>query len=86
MQVNGFVIGISGGVDSAVTSTLCAKRTASIMCAHTSSTKSCTRGREHIQQLKIFPVSSIEADLSSVFDTFTTVVPEIEDTAKLHAC
>jgi NAD+ synthase len=27
MQVNGFVIGISGGVDSAVTSTLCAQTT-----------------------------------------------------------
>jgi hypothetical protein len=28
----------------------------------------------------------IEADLSSVFDTFTTVVPEIEDATSFSTC
>ncbi|MFV8363266.1 NAD(+) synthase [Flavobacterium sp. ZT3P35] len=88
-KVNGFVIGISGGVDSAVTSTLCAQTGLQVLCVEMpihQAQSHVTRGREHIQQLKNrFPnVSSIEADLSSVFDTFTTVVPEIEDTAKLN--
>lgn len=88
-KVNGFVIGISGGVDSAVTSTLCAQTGLQVLCVEMpihQAQSHVTRGREHIQQLKNrFPnVSSIEADVSSVFDTFTTVVPEIEDIAKLN--
>ena len=88
-KVNGYVIGISGGVDSAVTSTLCAQTGLQVLCVEMpihQAQSHVTRGREHIQQLKNrFPnVSSIEADLSIVFDTFKTVVPEIEDTAKLH--
>ena len=31
-KVNGFVIGISGGIDSAVTSTLCAQNSQSSLC------------------------------------------------------
>ena len=31
-KVNGFVIGVSGGIDSAVTSTLCAKTGFSLLC------------------------------------------------------
>ena len=31
-KVNGFVIGISGGIDSAVTSTLCAKTGFPVLC------------------------------------------------------
>nr|WP_309758033.1 NAD(+) synthase [Flavobacterium sp.] len=88
-KVNGFVIGISGGVDSAVTSTLCAQTGLQVLCVEMpihQAQSHVTRGREHIQQLKNrFPnISSIEADVSSVFDTFTTVVPEIEDIAKLN--
>ncbi len=88
-KVNGFVIGISGGVDSAVTSTLCAQTGLHVLCVEMpihQVQSHVTRGREHIAQLKNrFPnVSSIEADLSTVFDTFKTIVPEIEHTAKLH--
>lgn len=88
-KVNGYVIGISGGVDSAVTSTLCAQTGLQVLCVEMpihQAQSHVTRGREHIKQLKNrFPnVSSIEADLSTVFDTFKNVVPEIEDTAKLH--
>lgn len=88
-KVNGFVIGISGGVDSAVTSTLCAQTGLKVLCVEMpihQAQSHVTRGREHIEQLKKrFPnVSSIEADLTSVFETFKTVVPEVSDTTKLH--
>ena len=88
-KVNGFVIGISGGVDSAVTSTLCAQTGLKVLCVEMpihQAQSHVTRGREHIEQLKKrFPnVSSIEADLTSVFETFKTVVPDVTDTAKLH--
>jgi NAD+ synthase len=88
-KVNGFVIGVSGGVDSAVTSTLCAQTGLKVLCVEMpihQAQSHVTRGREHIEQLKKrFPnVSSIEADLTSVFETFKTVVPDVSDTAKLH--
>lgn len=88
-KVNGFVIGISGGVDSAVTSTLCAQTGLKTLCVEMpihQAKSHVTRGREHIEQLKNrFPnVSSIEADLTSVFETFKTVVPDVTDTATLH--
>jgi NAD+ synthase len=88
-KVNGFVIGISGGVDSAVTSTLCAQTGLKVLCVEMpihQAQSHVTRGREHIEQLKKrFPnVSSIEADLTSVFETFKTVVPDASDTDKLH--
>ena len=88
-KVNGFVIGISGGVDSAVTSTLCAQTGLKVLCVEMpihQAQSHVTRGREHIEQLKKrFPnVSSIEADLTSVFETFKTVVPDVTDSAKLH--
>jgi NAD+ synthase len=88
-KVNGFVIGVSGGVDSAVTSTLCAQTGLKVLCVEMpihQAQSHVTRGREHIEQLKKrFPnVSSIEADLTSVFETFKTVVPDVSDSAKLH--
>jgi NAD+ synthase len=88
-KVNGFVIGISGGVDSAVTSTLCAQTGLQVLCVEMpihQAQSHVTRGREHIEQLKArFPnVSSIEADLTSVFETFKTIVPNVEDTTKLQ--
>ena len=54
-KVNGFVIGISGGVDSAVTSTLCAQTGLKVLCVempihqHESQVN---RGKEHIEQLQ----------------------------------
>jgi len=87
-KTNGFVIGISGGVDSAVTSTLCAQTGLTTLCVempiHQDSTQ-VSRGREHIEQLKKrFPnVKNVEADLTSVFEIFKTVVPTSDDTIKL---
>jgi NAD+ synthase len=88
-KVNGFVIGISGGVDSAVTSTLCAQTGLQVLCVEMpihQPHSHVTRGREHIEQLKNrFPnVTNIEADLTSVFENFKKIVPDNVDTHKLH--
>ncbi|QKJ62610.1 NAD(+) synthase [Flavobacterium sp. M31R6] len=88
-KVNGFVIGISGGVDSAVTSTLCAQTGLKVLCVEMpihQAHSHVTRGREHIEQLKkqYSNVSSIEADLTSVFEDFKKQVPETSDEHKLH--
>jgi NAD+ synthase len=88
-KVNGFVIGISGGVDSAVTSTLCAQTGLKVICVempihqHASHV---SRGREHIEQLKKrFPnVTDVKTDLTSVFETFKNTVPSDFEESKLH--
>ncbi|WP_121924059.1 NAD(+) synthase [Flavobacterium weaverense] len=88
-KVNGFVIGISGGVDSAVTSHLCAQTGLQVLCVEMpihQAQSHVTRGREHIEQLKEkFPnVSSVEADLTATFETFKTAIPVSKDAAKLN--
>ena len=88
-KVNGFVIGISGGVDSAVTSTLCAQTGLKVLCVEMpihQAASHVTRAREHIEQLKQrFPnVISIEADLTNLFETFKNAVPDDSDTAQVH--
>lgn len=87
-RVNGFVIGISGGVDSAVTSSLCAQTGLLTLCVEMpihQDPNQVNRGREHIEQLKKrFPnVQSIEANLTDVFETFKKNVPHSSDTTKL---
>jgi NAD+ synthase len=87
-NVKGFVIGISGGVDSAVTSTLCAETGMDVLCVempihqHESHV---SRGREHIDQLKKrFPnVTNTQADLTAVFETFKKEVPTDFEESKL---
>jgi len=54
-KVNGFVVGISGGVDSAVTSSLCAQTGMSVLCVEMpihQAESHVSRAREHIEQLK----------------------------------
>jgi NAD+ synthase len=88
-RTNGFVIGISGGVDSAVTSSLCAQTGLPTLCVempiHQSEIQ-INRGREHIEQLKkkYSNVASIEANLTTVFDTFKQIVPECESATQLQ--
>ncbi|MEO6174178.1 MAG: NAD(+) synthase [Flavobacterium circumlabens] len=87
-KVNGFVIGISGGVDSAVTSTLCAQTGLQVLCVEMpihQAENQVSRGREHIEQLKKrFPnVSSTQTDLTAVFEAFKTSVPKTDDDAKV---
>ncbi|HQZ23978.1 MAG TPA: NAD(+) synthase [Flavobacterium sp.] len=88
-KVNGFVVGISGGVDSAVTSTLCAQTGMTVLCVEMpihQAPSHVSRGREHIEQLKKrFPnVSTIEADLTTVFENFKTIVPVVDDLDKVN--
>jgi NAD+ synthase len=88
-KVNGFVIGISGGVDSAVTSTLCAQTGLPTLCVEMpihQAASQVNRGKEHIEQLKKrFPnVSNSEADLTTTFETFKTTIPSTTDTDKLN--
>jgi NAD+ synthase len=77
--VNGFVIGISGGIDSAVTSTLCAKTGLDLLCIEMpihQAASHVSRAQEHILQLKQrFPnVSDTRVDLTPVFEEFKTEV------------
>lgn len=88
-KVNGFVIGVSGGVDSAVTSTLCAMTGLNVLCVEMpihQAASHVTRSREHILQLKnrFQNVMSIEADLTSTFENFKTIVPNDVDDWKVN--
>lgn len=88
-KVNGFVIGISGGVDSAVTSTLCALTGLKVLCVEMpihQDAKQVTRGRKHIEQLKnkFSNVSNVEVDLTQTFDVFQNSAPKSEDLAKYN--
>lgn len=88
-KVNGFVVGISGGVDSAVTSTLCAQTGLLTLCVEMpihQAPSQVNRGREHIEQLKkrFSNVSNIEADLTSVFEDFKKIVPNDADSDKVN--
>ena len=71
----GFVIGISGGIDSALTSTLIAETRLPLMCIEMpihQNKKEILRGQKHIAWLKekYNNVSSIEFNLTNVFDNF----------------
>lgn len=78
-KVNGFVVGISGGIDSAVTSTLCAKTGLDVLCIEMpihQAESHVSRAQEHIKKLKAkFPnVSATKTDLTPVFEEFKTEV------------
>jgi NAD+ synthase len=84
-SLKGFVIGVSGGVDSAVTSTLCAKtRFPTIVLNMPINQKSnqFERSNEHIHWLKsrYSNVISEELDLSTVFSSFSNILnPDVKD-------
>lgn len=87
-KVNGFVIGISGGVDSAVTSTLCAQTGLKVLCVEMpihQAESQVSRAKEHIEQLKRrFPnVSDVQTDLTETFESFKNAVPKTDDDAKV---
>ncbi|MGY8931613.1 MAG: NAD(+) synthase [Flavobacteriales bacterium] len=74
-KTKGFVIGISGGIDSALTSTLIAETRLPLLCIEMpihQNKKEILRGKKHITWLKekYNNVSSIEFNLTSVFDNF----------------
>jgi NAD+ synthase len=83
-KVKGFVVGISGGIDSAVTSTLCAQTGLPTLCVEMpihQAPSHVTRAREHIQFLKdkFTNVTGALADLTPVFETFKQQVPTTDN-------
>lgn len=83
-KMNGFVVGVSGGIDSAVTSTLCAKTGLEVLCLempiHQASTQ-VSRALNHIKWLQNnFPnVRMIQVDLTPVFDNLVASLPTVEN-------
>ncbi len=79
----GFVIGISGGIDSALTSTLCAKTGLDLLCLempiHQESTQ-VSRARNHINWLQknYNKVSLTQVNLTPVFDSLVDAFPDVE--------
>lgn len=88
-KTNGFVVGISGGVDSAVVSSLCAKTGLPTLCVELpihQSPSQVLRAQNHIIKLKkkYTNVTDIQVDLTQVFEQFKSAVPHAEDSPKLH--
>jgi NAD+ synthase len=80
-KTNGFVIGISGGIDSAVTSTLCAMTNKKVICLNMpihQNKDEYSRGKEHIEDLKkkFSNVSDDEVNLTDAFETLRKSLPE----------
>lgn len=80
-KVKGFVVGISGGIDSALTSTLCAQTGLPTLCVEMpihQAESHVSRAKEHINWLtdKFSNVSSVETDLTSTFMHFKEQVPK----------
>ncbi len=87
-NVNGFVIGISGGIDSAVTSTLCALTGLEVLCLEMpihQGKNQVTRAQEHITQLKnrFNKVNSKNIDLTNTFETFKNAIPKEKKSDKI---
>jgi NAD+ synthase len=87
-KVNGFVLGVSGGIDSALTSTLCAKTGLPTLCVEMpihQAESQVSRAEEHIKQLKnrFSNVSEARVNLTSTFEDFKNVLPEAEISTKL---
>lgn len=80
-KLNGFIVGVSGGVDSALTSTLCAKTGYPVMCLEMpihQNKKQISNSSIQINWLKsnFSNVTSSKVNLSDVFDKFIDVTPD----------
>ena len=87
-HVKGFVIGISGGIDSAITSTLAAKTGLPLLCVEMpihQNNKQVDRGLKHIDWLKenFENVRRVELELTPVFDRFISLLPLGEEKHEL---
>lgn len=85
----GFVLGISGGVDSAVVSTLCAKTGMPTLCVEMpihQAKGQADRAKEHIAFLQenYSNVDQLEIDLTTVFDAFSLQVPKSDNNDKTN--
>lgn len=87
--VHGFVVGISGGIDSAVVSALCARTSLPTLCLEMpihQPESHVSRGKEHITFLKnqFQNVHADVADLGSTFDTLKDALPKSKDEQTLQ--
>jgi NAD+ synthase len=78
--LEGFVVGISGGIDSAVTSTLCAltgKKVVLLNMPIRQSSEEYERSTAHIQDLekRFINVKGLEIDLTGIFNSFEATMP-----------
>lgn len=78
--MNGFVVGVSGGIDSALTSTLCAMTGKPVLCLEMpihQDSEQVNRALAHIQWLKsqFSNVAHHSISLSPVFEQFKTQLP-----------
>ena len=83
-KINGFVIGVSGGIDSAVTSTLCAKTGFPTLCLEMpihQAESQVSRALDHVNWLqKNFDnVSMTQVNLTPVFDSLVASLPSVKD-------
>lgn len=88
-HAKGFVVGVSGGIDSAVVSYLCALTGLPVLCVTLpihQATSQVNRAKEHIALLQNkFPhIAEAETDLTPVFETMKNVVPQTADEYKLN--
>ncbi len=88
-HVKGFIVGISGGIDSALVSTLCARTGLTTLCLEMpihQAASHVSRAQEHIACLKkrFTNVTSALADLTPAFDQLQSSLPTIEDNVRLH--
>ena len=84
-KIKGFVVGVSGGIDSALTSTLCAKTGRPVICLEMEihqEENQVSRSKNHIDWLENnFPnVSHHSLSLSGVFDAFKDILPPTDQT------
>ncbi len=81
-KIKGFTIGISGGIDSAVTSTLCAMTGLDLLCLEMpihQAESQVSRASKHIDWLikNYDAVQQQPVNLTPVFDSFVSVLPEV---------
>lgn len=83
-NIQGFVIGVSGGIDSAVASTLCAKTGLTTLCLEMpihQAESQVSRALDHIHWLQsnFTTVEMTNVNLTPVFDSLITAYPKVED-------
>ena len=83
-RCKGFVIGVSGGIDSAVTSTLCARTGLPLLCIEMpihQGAKQVTRADRHIDWLQsnFDNVSRQAVSLTPVFDQLVAALPDVQN-------
>tara|TARA_R110002020_G_scaffold293535_5_gene509240 strand:+ start:176249 stop:177037 length:789 start_codon:yes stop_codon:yes gene_type:complete len=88
-NISGFVVGVSGGIDSAVTSSLCAKTGLRTLCVEMpihQPPSHVTRAQEHIAQLKMrfANVSDVRVNLTDTFESLKSALPAAADSGELN--